>query len=446
MKLTTAIARNLEPPSGKTDYIEWDEDFPGFGVRVRLGRNRVSRTWVYQYDFAGRTRRITLGNVNAIGIDDARKTAGQLQSKVRLGDDPVLEKAEKLERAAYTFANVLKNFLEVQKRTTRASTWRGTSHLLGEPCKLLYPMSLPAITRRDIANVLTPIAARAKKTASNNVRSKLRTFFNWAIKQGLVESNPVLGTEKQEAKARTRVLSMAELVAIFQVLDEMTDYSTILHLLVRVGIRHEGTSQPWWHDGLVKDKIDYRDMVRLLICTGQRRAEISELRWSEVRTGETFIDEGLPVTGPAIVLPSEHTKNKRRHIVALSKPAQAILFSRQRDPDKDFVFPRRINESAVHSRAWSRHKLLLDAALAERGHRFEPWVLHDIRRSVATHMGHMGIQPHVIEEVLNHFRANVYNKSKLEAPKRQALEAWGEYLMAHIEGREPVTKVVPLRA
>jgi hypothetical protein len=69
MKLTTAIARNLEPPSGKTDYIEWDEDFPGFGVRVRLGRNRVSRTWVYQYDFAGRTRRITLGNVNARAQD-----------------------------------------------------------------------------------------------------------------------------------------------------------------------------------------------------------------------------------------------------------------------------------------------------------------------------------------------------------------------------------------
>jgi hypothetical protein len=36
MKLTTTIARNLEPPTGKADHIEWDEDFPGFGVRLRV--------------------------------------------------------------------------------------------------------------------------------------------------------------------------------------------------------------------------------------------------------------------------------------------------------------------------------------------------------------------------------------------------------------------------
>ena len=86
---------------------------------------------------------------------------------------------------------------------------------------------------------------------------------------------------------------------------------------------------------------------------------------------------------------------------------------------------------------------VLDAALAKRGHHLEPWVLHDLRRSVATHMGEMGIQPHVIEEVLNHFGGvQVYNKSKLEGPKRQALEAWGEYLMAHVEGRAPADNVV----
>src|SRR5262245_47410184 len=105
MKLTTGIARNLEPPSGKTDHFEWDEDFPGFGVRVRVGRNRVSRKWVYQYDIAGRSRRVTLGNVNAISVQDARKTAGQLHGKVRLGRDPMMEKAEGLARAADTFAS-----------------------------------------------------------------------------------------------------------------------------------------------------------------------------------------------------------------------------------------------------------------------------------------------------------------------------------------------------
>jgi integrase len=165
------------------------------------------------------------------------------------------------------------------------------------------------------------------------------------------------------------------------------------------------------------------------------------------RTEKIFIDDGLPVAGPAIVLPPERTKNKRKHIVPLSKPALAILLSRPRDANKGLVFSRTSLDRGFNT-LWARHKILLDAALAERGHRLEHWVLHDLRRSVATHMGHMGIQPHVIEEVLNHFRANVYNKSKLEAPKRQAIEAWGDYLMAHIEGRAlaPADKVVQFRA
>jgi integrase len=442
MKLTTDIARKLELPSGKTDHIYWDDDFPGFGVRVRDGRKRISLNWVYQFDIAGRTRRHTIGNVNAIGIEAARKTAGELQSKRNLGDDPVREKAEKLERAAHTFASVLKNFLEVQKRTTRALTWITTNLLLGEPCKPLYPMSLAAITRRDIANVLTPIVARGTPSAHNNVRNKLVTFFNWAISQGLIENNPAFGTEKQEQEPRTRVLSMPELVAIWHAVEDMTDYPTLIHLMRVIEQRQSEVPRWRWHGGLVTNTTDYAAMIRLMMLTGARRSEIGELRWPEIRTGKTFIDDGLPIAGPAIVLPKERTKNKRKFVMPLSKPAQTILLTRPRDSDDGLVFRRARNDQALYPRAWSRHKKLLDAALIERGHKLEPWVLHDLRRSVATHMGDMGIQPHVIEEVLNHFRKNVYNKSKLEGPKRQAVESWGDCLMAHVEGRKPVDNVV----
>jgi len=450
MKLTTTIARNLELPSGKTDHIEWDDDFPGFGVRLRAGRKGVKRTWIYQYDFAGRTRRATIGNVNPMGIEDAKKIAGRLQGEVRRGNDPAQQKAEKLERAALIFSDVLKDFLTVQERTTRASTFKGTRTLLGTPCKSLYPMSLPDIKRRDVASVLTPLAASGKKSAHNNVRCKLVTFFNWAIKQGLIEHNPAYQTEKLETKARTRVLSMAELVAISHAAVALTDYSTYVRLGVEVKIREHTPLLPWNERGVVATMTNYSDIIHLLMLTGQRRNEIGELPWSELRAEKTFIDDGLPLAGPAIVLSPERVKNGRKHVVPLSKPAMAILSSRQRDPNERRVFPQPRQVISGHqfypSRGYGRHKQLLDAALAERGHKLEPWVLHDIRRSVATHMGDMGIQPHVIEEVLNHFRANVYNKSRLEGPKRQALEAWGEYLMAHIEGREPADTVVPFRA
>ena len=439
MKLTTAVARNLQLPLGKNgriknDHIEFDDDFPGFGVRLRLndkGKNAllastaISRTWVYQYDFAGRTRRMTIGNVIAIGIEDARKIAGQHQSKVRLGDDPAKEKTKKLERAVCTFANALSNFIAVKKQTTRR--WRPTELVLTKNCQSLYPMSLPDITRRDIANVLTPIAARGKMAQSNNVRGKLITFFNWAIEQGLLESNPVLGTGKHEAKSRDRVLSMVELVAISQAVVAMTDFSAIVHLSSQLKTLQCGL-------------IDYGDLIHLLMLTGQRCSEISELQWRETRNVESFIDDGLPIAGPALVLPAERVKNGHKHIVPLSKPAQAILFSRQRE--SGLVFPHKLNDEAIWQRKWTRHKKLLDATLIARGHKLEHFVLHDLRRSVATHMGNMGFHRETIDSVLNHYRADVYNKSRYEREKRQALEAWGEYLMAHIEGRTPADNVV----
>jgi integrase len=421
MKLTTDIARNLEPPSGKTDHFYWDEEFPGFGVRVRAGRNRVKRMWVYQSDIAGRTRRITLGHVNAIGIQQARKAAGELSAKVRLGDDPVREKAEKLERAANTFATVMETYLAAAKLEQRASTWETTEHHLKVHCKPLHPLPFTTITRRDIAAVLAPITARGTLMHSNNVRAKLSALFNWAIGEGLIENNPVLGTKKHEGKDRERVLSLPELTAIWYALDDIPSS--------------------------VHNMTDYTAIVRLLMLTGQRRSEIGNLRRREVRD-EDFIEDGAVITGPAIVLPPERTKNGRKHIVPLSKPAQTILLTRPRGPDDRFVLRR--SKSTVSS--WWLRKKSLNDALIKRGHKLEPWVLHDLRRSVATGMGEIGILPHVIEAVLNHISgtragiAGVYNKSKLEKAKRQAIEAWTEVLMAHVEGREVSDKVVPLRA
>ena len=174
------------------------------------------------------------------------------------------------------------------------------------------------------------------------------------------------------------------------------------------------------------------------------------MTWPEIHAEKTFIDNGLPVAGPALVLPPERVKNGRKFIVPLSTAVQAILLTCPRGPDDTLVF-RRNNApkvSMAFARAWSRHKKMLDAALVRNGHNLEPWVLHDLRRSAATHMRRIGIARDTVEETLNHFRANVYIKGELEEAKRQALEAWGEHLMAHVEGRTPADNVLqwPIRA
>jgi integrase len=70
------------------------------------------------------------------------------------------------------------------------------------------------------------------------------------------------------------------------------------------------------------------------------------------------------------------------------------------------------------------------------------WRLHDVRRTVATRMAELGVQPHVIEAVLNHISghkagvAGVYNRSSYAAEKRAALELWGKHVQLLIDSEK----------
>jgi hypothetical protein len=91
---------------------------------------------------------------------------------------------------------------------------------------------------------------------------------------------------------------------------------------------------------------------------------------------------------------------------------------------------------------WSPLKARLDAQLG-----LEPFVLHDLRRAVATHMNEIGVLPHVVEAVLGHVSgskggvAGVYNLAGYEPDKCRAMLLWDAHLMAAVEGRD--TTVTP---
>ena len=78
------------------------------------------------------------------------------------------------------------------------------------------------------------------------------------------------------------------------------------------------------------------------------------------------------------------------------------------------------------------------------------WTLHDLRRTAATRMADIGIQPHVIEAVINHVSghkagvAGIYNRSTYEPEKQAALKAWANHLAVAIAKAEGAN-VTPLR-
>jgi len=214
-------------------------------------------------------------------------------------------------------------------------------------------------------------------------------MFAWAIGEGLVEANPVIGTNKaSESKSRERVLSDAELAAIWKAAPDN----------------------------------DYGRIVKLLMLTAQRREEIGGLAWSEIDR-----------TGKLIALPSGRTKNNRPHDVPLSDPAMAVLESTPPREGRALVFG--IGKGGYSG--WSRSKEALDESA-----KLAPWTLHDLRRSAATRMADLGVGPHIVEAVLNHVSghksgvAGIYNRSTYAEEKRAALDLWASHLRIAIAAAE----------
>ncbi|MGB5078623.1 MAG: Arm DNA-binding domain-containing protein, partial [Sphingorhabdus sp.] len=81
-KLNNGVVDRLD--AHMTDYVTWCGGLPGFGVRVRpSGR----KSFIVQYDFEGRTRKMTVGTFPTLTVEQARKKANELLAKVQLGED-----------------------------------------------------------------------------------------------------------------------------------------------------------------------------------------------------------------------------------------------------------------------------------------------------------------------------------------------------------------------
>jgi integrase len=304
--------------------------------------------------------------------------------------------------ASLTFGSIAERFLSRQKLRMRPRSFAETERHILKNAKPLHAMPLTAVDRRAIAARLGEIADASGPTQANRTRASLSALYTWAMKEGLAENNPVANTNKQAEASRERVLSDAELAAIWNALDESSHYGSI---------------------------------IKLLMLTGQRREEIAGLCWAEVN-----LDKGT------IELPSTRTKNRRPHQIPMSGAVAAILRAQARTENRDFVFGY-ANGSFQN---WGDAKERLDARIAAAtGKPLAPWVVHDLRRTCATRMADLGVQPHIVEATLNHVSghkggiAGVYNRSAYSAEKAQALALWATHIGAVVEGR--ASNVMTLR-
>jgi integrase len=390
------------PVGGRSEVFHWDEQVRGFGLRVRASGRRY---WVVQFRVGSTIRRVNLGDAATLSMKDARLAARRMLAQARLGHDPRLEiearKAAASAKPEMTTQALAELYLECSvERRLKPRTVADVRYALIDLAQPIHGLDAGKVARRDLAELVQRLAVSNGPRTADLVGIHLSTMFNWAIRSGLLDTNPAARLPRQhETRDRDRFLRDAELKIVWQALPADRDYS---------------------------------DAIRLLILTGQRRAEVGGMRWSEIDRARALW-----------TIPGNRTKNGRPHEVPLADPALTILDERERSSERDLVF----GSGAGGFSGWSAAKRRLDAAIVQLGlagaryaphdpSGLPPWRVHDLRRTVVTGMVTIGVLPHVVEAVVNHVSghragvAGVYNRATYAAEKRDALNRWA----AHVAG------------
>jgi integrase len=394
---------------GKTDQIWFDDELPGFGVRLRAGGKK---TWVVQYRVGALQKRLTLGSVAVLNANKAREAAKAEIARVTLGGDPQAKKAEEKARAKHTLGAVAERYLKHQQSSLKPKTHAEAGRYLRKLWKSLHDIPLHKITRLHVTTRVSELKVESGPSAAGHARLVLSAMFAWAIGEGLAEDNPVIGSNAPATKARDRVLSAG--------FDKGRKLNLALNELGEI-----------WR--AVPDN-DYGRIVKLLALTGQRRGEVGGMRWSELDTD-----------GAVWQLPEGRTKNGLPHAVPLTPLALAIIKAVPQEAERDLLFGRGPNGFS----GWGKPKEALDARIQAARKKagakpMPPWTVHDIRRATATGLGNLGVLPHVVEALLNHisgFRkgvAGTYNLSPYAREVRPALLLWDEHVRALTGGTATV--------
>ena len=423
-KLTDAsVQRYKAAPGARVEYF--DATLPGFGVRVAGPTKRSPdgrKSWVLFYRFGGEQRRLTIEPAYpTLGLADARKKAGDALALLSKGTDPGAAKAETKAAAARkpdTVANVVEEFMrrhmEGKRRAPRyiAETRRNfTLHVLPH----WRDRAITSITRRDVIELLDKVAdggakvttedgsvkvVRGGRIAANRVLAAIRALFNWALRRGLIEKTPAALVERPgEEVRRERTLSADELRTIWP--------------------KAEALGYPMGN------------FFKMVLLTGQRREEVATMAWAD-------IDLGAKVW----TIPGEVTRAGRGHAVPLSPAALELLQAVPRktalNAAKKLVpSPHVFSFTGDHPiSGYSAAKKRLDGAVTKARKEaglepLAPWTVHDLRRTVATEMGRLGVARFTISRVLNHSDRGttaIYDRHTYLEEKRHALEAWSAYL------------------
>ncbi|CAI9121332.1 tyrosine-type recombinase/integrase [Brytella acorum] len=440
MRFTKPAIDALSCPPGKRDVMYADDEVKGLRVRVNA---TGSKSFLFEYRYAGKNRRLPLGEYGQITVAQARRAAQEARGRVLAGGDPVGERkavalafhAAQAEEAREAVADALTLDVLVGRWQDGALKDRSENYRREGPRRLRHAFA-PELMRPARALTLADVQARLDDIGENHpttarrVHAYGRAMFAWAAKRRLVAENPFTDAVMDSRdEARERVLSDDELGAFWRAT--------------------QGMGYP------------FGPYLRLLALTLQRLREVSAMRWDEIAPDLS-----------TWTVPAERAKNSKAHIVHLSEPARRELAALHRQTAADgtisplvFTNTGRTPISGF-SDAKERILRLMDAdtaSCASEGQKnagknppspAASWTWHDLRRTGVTAMARLGIAPHVADLTLNHVPASikgvaaVYQRHHFMNERAQALDVWAAHVLAVASGSGRTSasgNVVPFR-
>jgi integrase len=401
VRLTKRLIDSVSPPV-KGEIRLWDSEARGFVARVFHNR-RVS--FGIKLRVGPLQRWITIGDLGSPWtVEQARERARYMLAEALDGIDPQLEKQEA--RAALTVTALIERYLvegRMAKPNKRESSWANDASLMRRHAIPLIGKRIARdLKRQDIERLQADVAAgrtaaRIKtkarglarisggKTSAGGLIRSFSAMMSWALRNGMIDTNPCIGVEKYQPGRRERFLTTEEARMLLKKLVELTENAEI-------------------------DE-SHAAIIRLLLFTGARKSEILGLMWNE-----------LDLERGRIVLPRGRSKTGEK-IIPLNSASLAELVNRPRKTL--YVFPSLKGTDGPTVglyKSWEKVRVSLDL----QGVR-----LHDLRHSFASFAAARGASLYVIGKALGHTQASTTQRYAhlSDDPVRRAAETVADQIL-----------------
>jgi len=370
-RFTDTFLKNLKVKDSR--YEVFDALLPGFGVRVA---SSGTKSFVVFGREGNRRTRATLGQYPVMSLSEAREAARDALKLMKDGtyhstrqiacyEDVLLEWYNRDQRPKKSF-----------KQVERAMSAYVTPKLRGR--------DLAKTNRKDLIAIIDAVADSGALTQAARLRSYISRLYNWSTERGIIDVNPAINLPKVFVEqSRDRVLSERELILIWHATETLTP--------------------------------QFRVIIRLLILTGQRKSEVSGMKWSELN-----FKEGI------WTIPTERSKNAQAHTVHLTSPVIAELMRIQRSSELVFTTT---GETPVSGFSNIKKKLDMSSGV-------ENWRLHDLRRTFATITTEkLGCSPNIVDLILNHQTgtlskvAKIYQRGTYLNERKNTMDAWANHIV-----------------